>query len=331
MVRKESFCRHKKPSPSTRIFPSPFCNCKCPGRIRRAVQRVINAFRRVTTICGLPFVSNVSSLSCLMTSSPPASGCASAPDNRDFICCWCGGSIIFHRGEIARVAGRIRCARPSAAAKHKASATNARLAVDGQQSTASSDDRFSCHLSHVTCHFSINGDDRIPFSLRLQNHFHHLAHRAASARRARDEIRRRLHLRPRVGHRHANPPAPAAPNPPRRRRQNKPRSNPVFPAPAIFPPRRSCSVCRLAGRENQFSIPSRAACVAADGRAETQPTFKPARRARTRPRPSRMLNRLNSRSPPMNTEPSVSTPSTSHRNNLMRLSRARSCGEFWRA
>ena len=33
MVRKESFCRHKKPSPSTRNFPSPACNCKCPGEL----------------------------------------------------------------------------------------------------------------------------------------------------------------------------------------------------------------------------------------------------------------------------------------------------------
>src|ERR1019366_10388360 len=43
-------------------------------------------------------------------------------------------------------------------------------------------------------------------------------------------------------------------------------------------------------------------------------------RSRTRPRPSRMLNRLISCSPPINTDPSVRTPSTSHRNNRTRFS-----------
>ena len=33
MVRNESLCRHKKPSPSTRNFPSPVCNCKGPAEL----------------------------------------------------------------------------------------------------------------------------------------------------------------------------------------------------------------------------------------------------------------------------------------------------------
>ena len=145
-----------------------------------------------------------------------------------------------------------------------------------------------------------------------------------------DEIRRRLHLRPRVGHRHAEARAwPAAPNPPRRRRQNKPRPNSIFSRASSFstaPVLLNLSPCWT--RKSIFNSFARI-WVAADGRAETQPTFKPARRASTRPRPSRMLNRLTSRSPPMNTEPSVSTPSTSHRNSLMRREpRGERCGKI---
>ena len=175
--------------------------------------------------------------------------------------------------------------------------------------------------------FRVMRHEGSPFSLRLQNQFHHFAHRAAAARGARDQMRRRLRFGHAVGDGHSHARAL------QRAQIHDVVADETNLVPVCFSGARSFSTAatllvRVLLLDEKINLElARPQAVAAEGRAETQPIFKPARRNSTRPRPSWMLNCLNSPpAPPMNTEPSVNTPSTSHRSSLMRFRRVASGG-----
>jgi hypothetical protein len=180
-----------------------------------------------------------------MTSRPPACGCASAPDSRDFICCWCGAGSKYSTDvkSLARLHGALL--RAECAAKNPTPRTITKPEV---------------RCSKFDFHSAIMRDERLPFSLRLQNHFHRLAHRAAPAARAWCNA-----PPPSPPATHRPPPrqiprVSAAPNPQYHLRQNKRRSSQFFLRQKFFNRAGLAQCGRPAGRENQSSIRPRAFC-----------------------------------------------------------------------